>query len=1038
MGTRTLAPTILAVAFALSVSARPALAQDGSLTGTVTDGASNQPIAAVQIAVQGTTRGATSGEAGRYTVANLSPGTYTITFRRVGYTPVSRDGVIIRAGQPTTLDVALTVSVLRLQSMVVTASSDPIEGVKAPFSVGRVTSEDIKSVPTTNSAAAAIQGKVAGVNIIRGSGQPGDGVGVQLRTPQNIKKGNGPMYVVDGVILGSEFTGTTVDLESLDIESVEVIKGASAAALYGSRAANGVISIRTSRGNSLPENTTRISTRTEFGQSYAPTNISVSRHHHFALNAANQFIAASGGPTTDRANRAIDADGFIDNEYPGQTFDNVKRFFNPGAFLTNSVNLAQNATATNFLVSGNQKREAGTLAGDRGFVQRSGRLNLDHRLGEKVSFSASGFHSRANQANANGDDFRTLLSYDSDVDIGLKDANGKYLQLPNPSVPIENPLWQQQNESLGDNKRARTLASVDGRYSPLGWLSLSTNLSYDRSDLAGDRYTAKGTSSSVTAETESNGSLRYTTETTDALNASVSATALGTRGGLTARLTTSAIAEREKNLFYAITGSNFTTNDTPDIDNAQTYTGDSELIEIRSEGYSANLGLDYSGKYILDLVARRDGSSLFGPSARWKNYGRVAAAYRISEEPWYPLVGVIDELKVRYAIGTAGTRPDFADQYETWTTAAGSITKNSLGNRLLKPAVTTEQDIGLEMIIKDRYSLELAYVRSHTVDQVSDVVLPAVSGYGQQWQNTGSVKGHVYELTAQAQFVQRKDFTWSSTVIADRSRNKITAWNTSCELGTLTYFCTGFSLADMYGQRLARSIRDLPPRYRGHENEFQVNDDGFLVYVGPGGKWQDQAFSATKINLNGGTLDWGFPIVMEKEDGTRLNEILGNGHPDAQVGWLNNFGYKGLRLHTQLHAQIGGNAYNETKQRLYQDLRHGDVDQFGKPQVRKKPFGYYSTIYNRNDVTDFFVEDASYLKLRELALSYRLTHDQLRRIGIGSWAPEGVALGVIGRNLFTITGYSGWDPEVGTPNTRYDNFDYPPPRNFTASIEITF
>ena len=756
------------------------------------------------------------------------------------------------------------------------------------------------------------------------------------------------------------------------------------------------------------------------------------------MNAANQFITSTGGPTTDRANRAVDPNGFADNEYPGQTFDNIARFFNPGSFQTHSLNAAQNAQATNFLISANQKTEGGTLAGDRGFVQRSGRVNLDHRLGEAISFSVSGFHSRATQANANDDEFRTLLSYEPDVDLGLRDANGKYLQAPNPSVAVENPLWQQQNENIGDNKRARTLASLDGRYSPLGWLSLSTNLSYDRSDLNNDRYTAKGTSASVTAETESNGSLRYVTETTDALNASFSATGLGTFGGLTARLTTSALAEREKNLLFAITGSNFTTNDTPDIDNAQTYTGDSELIEVRSEGYSANLGLDYDGKYILDLVARRDGSSLFGSSARWKNYGRAAAAYRISEEPWYPLGGIIDELKLRYAIGTAGTRPDFADQYETWTTASGSITKNSLGNRQLRPAVTTEQDFGIEMIFRDRYSVELAYVRSHTVDQVSDVVLPAVTGYGQQWQNTGAVKGHVYELTAQAQWVQKKDFIWSSTFIADRARNKITAWNTSCELGTLTYFCTGFSLADIYGQRLARSMADLPARYAGHEDKFQVNDDGFLVYVGPNGRWQDQAFSATKISLNGGTLDWGFPIVMEKADGTRLNEILGNGHPDAQVGWLNNLNYRGLRLHTQFHAQIGGEVYNTTKQRMYQDLRHGDVDQSGKPEVRKKPFGYYSTIYNRADVTDYFVEDGSYIKLRELALSYRVSGEQLTRLGVGNWAPQGIAIGLIGRNLWTSTRYTGWDPEVGEPNLRRDNFDYPPPRNLTASFEIIF
>jgi TonB-linked SusC/RagA family outer membrane protein len=1041
MGTRKFVQAALGVAIGLTaLTATSARAQDGSLTGVVTDAASKQPIGAVQVQIQGTTRGATTSEAGRYTIANLAPGSYTVTFRRVGYTPYSRENVQVAAGAATTADAALTVSVLRLQSMIVTASSDPIEGLKAPYSVGRVTAEDIKAVPTTNSAAAAIQGKVAGVSIIRGSGQPGDGVQVQLRTPQNIKKGNSPMYVVDGVVLGSTFDGTTVDLEALDIESVEVIKGASAAALYGSRAANGVISIRTSRGASLPEGSTRISTRSEFGQSYAPQNIDVSQHHQFEMNAAGQFVTPQGNPTTSRSNRGLSPDGFIDNPYPGQTFNNIERFFNPGSFNTHSLNLSQNSTATNFLISANQKKESGTLAADRGLVQRSGRVNLDHRLGEDISFSVSAFHSRSVQGNNQGAAFRTLLTYDSDVDIGVKDADGKYLQLPDPSVPLQNPLWSQQNSSIGDNKRARTLASVDGRYNPLGWLSFSTNLSYDRSDLLNDRYTAKGTPNSVTAETVTNGSLSYTDETTDALNGSVSATGLGTFGGLTARLTTSAIAEREWNLSFSASGSNFTTNDVPDLSNAQTAGSSSGLLEIRSEGYSANLGLDYEGKYILDLVARRDGSSLFGPSARWGNYGRVAAAYRISEEPWYPLVGIIDELKFRYAIGTAGTRPSFDDQYETWDVAAGTITKNTLGNRRLQPAVTTEQEHGIDFVIKDRYSVELSYIKSKTVDQVSDVILPAVSGYGQQWQNTGTTQGHVWEATIQAQWVNRPSFTWSSTFIADRTRTKILAWNTSCELGTLTYYCDGFSLADMYGQHHVRSLADLPPRFAGAENMFQINDDGYLVPVGVDGDWRDISKYAekAKVTVNGVALDWGLPIIAENEDGTRHNSVIGNSLPDAQVGWLNNFSWHGVRLHTQFHAQIGGEVYNQTKQRMYQDNRHGDLDQFGKPNETKKPFGYYANLYNRNDVTKIFVEDGSYLKLRELAVSYRLTKEQLGRVGIGKWAPEGIALGLIGRNLWTVTGYSGWDPEVGSPTLRYDNFSYPPPKALTGSVEITF
>ncbi len=1047
MNTRLFVGAMLSASLLSTMAVAPPIsAQSGQgvINGVVTDAATQQPISAVQVTIAGTTRGVQTGENGRYTIPNLPAGTYTLAFRRVGYGPVTRQNVAVASGATVTVDVSLTVSVLRLQSMVVTATSDPIEGAKSPLGVGRVTAEDIKSVPTLNSAAAAIQGKVAGVNIVRGSGQPGDGVSVQLRTPLNIRKSNSPMYVVDGVILGSTFDGTTVDLEALDIESIEVIKGASAASLYGSRAANGVISISTSRGAGLREGETRISTRSEFGQSYAPDNVDVSMHHHFRINEQGDFLTAAGVPTTDRTQRAIDGPGFVDNPYK-RTFNNIGNFFNPGEFQAHSLTLSQNAATTNFLVSLNQKNEAGVLTGDKGFQQRNFRVNLDHRLGDEVVFRISAFHNRAAQANAQGAAFRTLLSYDPDVDLGRLDAQGRFLQAPDPTVLVENPLWSQQNENIGENRRARTLASLDGRYNPLSWLSLSSNLSYDRSDLNVDRYTAKGTPASVSdPDLLSTGRLEYRDENTDAINGSVSATALGSIGDLTARFTGSAIAEREKNLEFRIIGSNFVTVGIPDIDNAIDRSGESNLTEIRSNGYSGNLGLDYAGKYILDLVARRDGSSLFGPTSRWNTYGRAAAAYRLSEEPWWPFGETLNEFKIRYAIGTAGTRPSFSDQFEVWNTSTAGITRGGLGNRFLKPAQTTEQDLGLEMIFRNRYSLELAYVRARTVDQVSDVVLPAISGYPTQWRNTGTVTGNTYEMTMQAQWIARPNFTWSSTFIADRSTNRIEAWNTAAEPGDLTrdgevgYTRTGASLADIYGQYHVRSLGDLPARFQPYADQFEVNDDGYVVPVG-NSTWTDATMWGTNLTFGANApIAFGTPIVAEEVNGTRRFVKLGNMHPDAQLGWLNNLNWKGLRMHSHVHAQVGGKVYNNTKQRMYQDFRHGDLDQSGKAEEQKKPYSYYFALYNANEVTNYFVEDGSYVKLRELAVSYTVRREQLARFGLDRAMPSEIALGVIGRNLYTITGYTGWDPEVGSPNNRVDIFSYPPPRNLTASVEIRF
>src|SRR5262249_36727395 len=194
--------------------------------------------------VSGTTLGTSHGDGGRFTINGVAPGTYIVEARRLGYSPVRRAGVVVTAGQATTVDFKMASAALHLQETVITGVVDPTAGTKVPFSVGRVTREDAP-VPPMN-AIAGVQGKIAGVAMVPPA-QPGSGVSIQLRTPTSINKSTSPLIVVDGVILGE----SSADINSLDIESIEVVKGAAGASLFGSRAASGVIQIRTSRGNGL-------------------------------------------------------------------------------------------------------------------------------------------------------------------------------------------------------------------------------------------------------------------------------------------------------------------------------------------------------------------------------------------------------------------------------------------------------------------------------------------------------------------------------------------------------------------------------------------------------------------------------------------------------------------------------------------------------------------------------------------------------------------------------------------------------------------
>jgi TonB-linked SusC/RagA family outer membrane protein len=696
------------LAFATSASA-----QTGRVTGIVTEASTGKPLSGVQVYIEGTNYHNLTNAEGRYLLQNVRPGSYAVVANIIGYAVERRDNLRVDGGQIAVQNFALRTSALSLQELVVTGVTDPVSGVKLPFSISKVTKENLTTVPTTNSALGAIQGKVAGASIVRSSGQPGSGVNIQLRTPTSVQASNTPMFVVDGVILASTIGGTTVDLESLDIESVEIVKGAAAASLYGSRAANGVVQITTSRGKNLSLDQTRITVRSEYGATMRPREIPFTRSHQFLQNAQGEWVNASGA-VVPRTQRVIEPDNFMDNPYFTPTFDNLGTYFRNGTFLTNTVNLAYSGRSTNFLTSFNMYDEKGSLQTSDGFKRYNLRVNLDHRLRDNFSFSVSAFHNRYNQdltINQSGNGlFWDLLLFPSDVDISRRDpTTGHYLFRPDSMVQVANPLYAEELYDE-DEKRARTLGSLDIRYSPLSWLNLQGNFSYDRSDENYIYYEPKGLNESITGTDLSDGFMRLDNTYADALNASVRANVTRQFGKMNTRTTISGLIERENNNFARADGSDFWVLGVPDLSVAATRSVSSSLTDIRATAYFGESSFDYAGKYIGNVRFRRDGSSLFGPDARWQNYYGVAAAWRMAMEPWFPWKGFFTEFKPRYARGTAGVRPDFDAQYETWSVSStGAVSKTTLGNRALEPGHTLEQEFGLDVIALNKYQLQLTY-----------------------------------------------------------------------------------------------------------------------------------------------------------------------------------------------------------------------------------------------------------------------------------------------------------------------------------------
>jgi TonB-linked SusC/RagA family outer membrane protein len=1023
----------LAGAVFVLVLAVPAAAQTGSITGQVLDRATRQPMVGVQVYLDGTSIGGLTQENGRFLIQNVSPGTYNVVAQYIGYANGRHDNVRVASSETTVIDFELATQALTLEEVVVTGSVDPVAGIKLPYTVGKVTKE-MMPIPTV-AAGTAIQGKIAGARVVRGSGQPGDDATIVLRGVTSLEKDNDPLIVVDGVILGYS---NLSDIDAADIESIEVVKGAAAASLYGSRASAGVIQITTARGRNVGLNDTRFTVSTEYGRNQMVLREDfITAHHHYRVGS-NGYVDAQGNPVS-KDRRVAEADLIADNAYPGPIYNQVERFFDPGTYLRSSVSIAQNTRATNFMASLNFQDNAGVVPNNDGAQLYGVRLNLDHRLRSDLNFSVSSYYSRFNSDEFGGGNiFYDLMFMPPDVDLNTPNEDGEpYLIRPDPFTLQENPLyniWKVDD----DNKRSRFTGSGVLRYSPANWFSVEGNFSFDRSDRHTNEFTPKGTKS---LSSVSNGAVARNYDLTQAINGGVRASLLHSIGDLTLRTTGQYSVEQETNDSRDAEGNTLSVVGVPDVDVGINAESGSSFEEVRSVGYYLITGLDYAGKYILDGLVRRDGSSLFGPDNRWATYYRLSGAWRMAQEPWW-ISDALTEFKLRAAIGTAGARPEFEDRFEVWdVSGSGNISKGTLGNSQLKPEFSREIEAGIDMIVNNRYSLQLTHARNKVTDLLLEIPLAGLFGYGTQWQNAGSIESTTWEGTLEASLIQSPTTNWTVGLVADRTRSTITEFDRGCyRTQSIFYYCAGVEFGTIFGYKFLDSPSELAVVHAGSQGAFQLNDDGLLVPVGAGNTFRDgiaKNLWGTRVNIDGVDYDWGLPILLKDSTGGDALVPIGDGNPDFNVGLSSNLTWRGFNLYGLLDAKVGGDVFSETRQWAYRDNTHADYDQFGKPEELKKPVTYYQRLYLANANTSWFVDDGTYLKLREVALQYSFRGDQLERL-LGGLGMERLTIGVVGRNLLTFTDYFGFDPEVGSAEQPFDDFNYPNFRTFTLKFDVEF
>jgi hypothetical protein len=375
-------------------------------------------------------------------------------------------------------------------------------------------------------------------------------------------------------------------------------------------------------------------------------------------------------------------------------------------------------------------------------------------------------------------------------------------------------------------------------------------------------------------------------------------------------------------------------------------------------------------------------------------------------------------------------RPGFFDQYETYSINAGSISKSQVGNKNLRPAVATEDEFGMNLSFANRFNLEL--VQANRITRGAFLAIPLSlaqsGGFTNQVQNAADVSARTTELSFQGDLLNRPNMGYSFTLTGDHTKQRIDHLGRAPfrvpGLGQgqdMFYYKEGEPLGIMYGVKWVRTfeeLKDNAANANAVQSDYSVNPLGYLI----------------KTSAPGALIKY---IGKDGSD----QQVIGNVNPKFNWGLANNFHWGNFSVYALFDGQHGGQIYNFTKQWMFQDLRSGDMDMAGKPADQKVPFSVFTqSLYNGLVASDYFVEDGSYVKAREVSVSYTLPIRVLQAAGLNRLA-SGVKIAFIGRNLYTWTKYTGFDPDVtagGDFNFRVDGFRYPTFRTFTGQVELTF
>jgi TonB-dependent starch-binding outer membrane protein SusC len=1015
--------------------------ETGWITGAVTATESGTALSGATINVPGTALGATSGPDGRYAIANVPAGTYRVRARLIGYATAVDTGVVVTAGDTSTAHFRLQQQAIQLETVVAIGYAT-VQRKDVTGAVASASGEDVllKAAPT-GAVSNALQGKAPGVQVVVNSGIPGSGASVRVRGTASITANSEPLYVVDGLpaMQGTGSDNPTYnplnEIDPKEIESIQILKDASATAVYGSRGANGVILINTKRGQRGED---RVTLESSYGAQTISKQVPVLTGPQYRTLVNEATKNAFGTPDTALPFSPAQIANAQTYNYPGM-------LLRTAAQQNHSLTLSGGDARTRYLLSGNFLSQDGILI-NTGFQRYGLRFNLDRDVSERFRLGTNLSVARVKQAinwtenGGIGASARGILAaMNFDPALPPRNANGDWNLRAIMGEQLENPLAN-ISEVTDQRNEWRLVGSVFGEVDVSPALRLRTtvgsNIHFFRDPYFAPRTVAPGASVQGSATENTGYDREFINENTVTYHRVLGRSTLDVLGGAsvqTAVVDSGPYAHAERFPLDAIEWYNLGYGATQQ-QVGSLYQDWALLSMFGRVNYSLR------DRYLFTVTARRDGSSRFGKNNKWATFPSAAFAWRLSDEPFMHDRGPFTDLKLRVSYGATGNQAVRPYQsLPTMVAAALSITPGqqfvalrpslTKANPDLRWETTRQFNVGIDAgLFDNRFTLTLDAYRSVTKDLLLLVDLPRFSGYANQLQNIGSVLNRGVELGLSTLNVQRGKLTWRSTLNLSANRNKV------LDLGGQPYILPGTS---RYGW-------------------FIDGNESFIVQVGRplgsiygykvNGLWQQGDVCNLK-DIKSGTRN---PDCTAGEykiadvDGDSLitgadRTILGSTEPKFFGGFGNNVAWGPFTLDVFFNFSYGNKIANVNN--VFSELATGFMNERVEVLDRWTPQHTNTTVPRANNsrprrLYSTFVEDGSYLRLQTITLAYQVP------AGIVPGA-RAARLYLTGQNLFVLTRYSGFDPEVNSigGDSRFRGVDagaYPRARVVNVGMTVSF